>query len=68
MTYIDKYMELHPDADRYDTMRSRCPNEDAFDIPSESGGYCAFSSLGGGYDDCIMCWMRTYRGEKEYEE
>lgn len=65
MTYIDKYMELHPDADKASVMRRRCPNGDAFDIPSEPGSYCAFEDLSGGVDDCEMCWQRTYRGEEE---
>lgn len=64
MTYIDKYMELHPTADRDWIMKKHCPNE-KFDIPSEPCAYCAMSHLTGGLDDCRLCWQRTYRGEEK---
>lgn len=66
MTYIDKYMELHPESDRDVVTRDSCPN-DVFDIESEPLSYCTFSELSGGTGDCLFCWLRTYRGEKELE-
>lgn len=66
MTYIDKYMELHPDKNATQVMVASCPNE-KFDIPSEPDTYCAMKHLTGGLDDCKICWRRTYRGEKEIE-
>lgn len=64
MTYIDRYMELHPSNEREAVMRHYCPNE-KFNIPSEPNEYCVFSQLHGGTNDCRYCWQRTYRGEDE---
>ena len=63
MTYIDRYMELHPYASRESVMESFCPNNE-FVIESEPITYCAFDHLSNGLEDCKMWWKRTYRGER----
>lgn len=66
MTYIDKYMKLHPTHGRERVMRHNCPNQ-VFCIEGEPVSYCTFSHTDGGFEDCRMCWLRTYRGEEELE-
>lgn len=64
MTYLEKYLELNPDATEEEVVETKCPSE-VFNILGESDNYCVFNDTSNGTDDCKYCWMRTYRNESE---